>query len=163
MTAYVETGKPGKVESIGRLNEMKRGVFVSLHIEDQLRGCIGYIEPIADCIEAVHENTISACARDPRFAPVTIGELNKISIEISVLTPPEQISSWEQIEIGRHGVILEKGRHRAVFLPQVAPEQGWDVETTLNYLAMKAGLRSEAWREGSVFKVFEAQVFSEHD
>ncbi|MBN1878984.1 AmmeMemoRadiSam system protein B [bacterium] len=163
MTEFVQTGKPVTQKPDNRLSTIKRGVFVSLHIGHDLRGCIGYIEPVMNCVDAVLDNTISACARDPRFTPVTMGELDKITIEISVLTPPRPVDSWKQIKIGHHGIILEKNRHKAVFLPQVAPEQGWDLGTTLRYLSMKAGLSPEAWREGTQFKVFEAQVFSEKD
>jgi len=80
-----------------------------------------------------------------------------------VLTPLQQIAGPEEIEIGRHGVLLEREGHRAVFLPQVAPEQGWDRETMLDHLAMKAGLPRNAWRSGARFEVFEALVFSEEE
>lgn len=158
---YVLTGEALKITSGSRLNTLRRGVFVSLHTGQDLRGCIGYIEPVTNCMDAVYENTISACSRDPRFPEVSASELDKITIEISVLTPPLPIASWKEIVIGRHGVILEKQRRKAVFLPQVAPEQGWDIETMLMYLSMKAGLPPNGWTSDARFKVFEAQVFSE--
>ncbi|MBF0273723.1 MAG: AmmeMemoRadiSam system protein A [Nitrospinae bacterium] len=140
-----------------------RGVFVTLHINNNLRGCIGYIEPYKPLLEAVIDNAISAAFRDTRFAPLTAEEFRQVDIEISVLTVPEIISSYDKFIVGRHGIILKKGRNQAVFLPQVAPEQGWNQETTLMYLSQKAGLAPDAWREGCEFKVFEAEHFSEKD
>jgi len=160
ITSYVTQGKTPDIPDAGRLKEMKRGVFVTVHKGENLRGCIGYIEPITSCVEAVRDNAVSACARDPRFPPVQKKELDEISIEISVLTPPVPIASWKEIHLGTHGIILEKSHHRSVFLPQVAPEQGWDLETTLMYLSLKAGLPADGWKDAR-FKVFEAQVFNE--
>ena len=89
------------------------------------------------------------------------GGWNEIDIEISMLTPPRPVASWRDIVIGKHGMVLTKGGRSAVFLPQVAPEQGWGIEETLTHLAMKAGLSPGAWREGAEFLVFEAQVIQE--
>ena len=141
-----------------RLNS-HRGAFVTLTTAGQLRGCIGYIEGIKPLVEAVADNGRSAAVGDPRFAPVTSGELPDIQIEVSALTPMEPVAGPGDIIIGRHGVILVKGGRRAVFLPQVAPEQGWDRDTTLTHLALKAGLEADAWRQGAEFLVFEADVF----
>lgn len=139
------------------------GAFVTLHKHGDLRGCIGEIEPEREVYRAVQDHALNAAFRDPRFPPLTAAELPEVDIEISVLTPPQEVASWRDIEIGRHGVVLSKAGRRAVFLPQVAPEQGWDVETMLDYLAMKAGLPRDAWREGARFEVFEALVFGEKD
>ena len=81
--------------------------------------------------------------------------------EVSALTPPKPVASWRDIVLGRDGMTLEKGNAFAVFLPQVAPEQGWDLETTLSYLSQKAGLPADAWREGAKFETFQAEVFHE--
>jgi MEMO1 family protein len=162
LTEFVTAGNIPPVKLNNRLEKIHRGAFVTLRKGTSLRGCIGYIEPIKTCAVAVRENTISAAAKDPRFPPVSESELKDITIEISVLTPPEHIESWTDILIGKHGILLEKGRHRSVFLPQVATEQGWDLETTLNHLAQKAGMSPNAWRDGAQFKVFEAQVFHEN-
>ena len=137
------------------------GGFVTLHIGKELRGCIGEIVPTRSVLEVIKSRTISAATQDPRFSPVDPGELNKIKIEISILTPPQKINSYEEFQVGQHGIILEKNGRSAVFLPQVAPEQGWDRTTTLNYLSQKAGLPMDAWREKTNFSVFEAIVFSE--
>ena len=135
------------------------GVFVTL--EDKrghLRGCIGNILPVATLDESLWGRAQDAALNDPRFDPVTLEELSTLSIEISVLTPPQPIDHPNQIVIGKHGVILKKGYRSAVFLPQVAPEQGWNVEQMLRALSMKAGLPPEGWH-GATFSVFEAQVF----
>ncbi len=137
------------------------GAFVTLTRNERLRGCIGSLagdEPLYACVIA---NAGNAAMRDPRFSPVTAKEVDGLAIEISVLTPMRAIAGPEEIEIGRHGVVLEKSGHRAVFLPQVAPEQGWDRDTMLDHLAVKAGLAPGDWRSGARFQVFEALVFSE--
>ncbi|NOY52609.1 MAG: AmmeMemoRadiSam system protein A [Deltaproteobacteria bacterium] len=153
---------PSEIELTERLRE-PAGVFVTLEEEDQLRGCIGYIEPIRPLYQAVMENSVSACSRDYRFLPVTPEELDRIKIEISVLTPKEEIAEPSGFHPGEEGIILEKEGKRAVFLPQVAPEQGWDREETLRHLCMKAGLPPDAWREGTRFWIFRAEVFSEEE
>jgi MEMO1 family protein len=137
------------------------GVFVTLTEDGMLRGCIGSIVGVEPLTRGVIHNAANAALNDPRFPPVTAAELAGIEIEISVLTPLRPIGSPEEIEIGRHGVVLERGGRRAVFLPQVAPEQGWDRATMLDHLAMKAGLPRDAWHSGATFQVFEARVFSE--
>jgi len=137
----------------------RRGAFVTLTAAGRLRGCIGYIEGINPLVDAVADNGRSAAVADPRFDPVSEKELAHLEIEVSALTPLVEISGPEEIVIGRHGVVLVKAGRRAVFLPQVAVEQGWDRDTTLTHLALKAGLGPEGWRQGSEFLVFEADVF----
>jgi AmmeMemoRadiSam system protein A len=136
-----------------------RGAFVTLTRAGKLRGCIGYIEGVKPLVEAVADNGRSAAVGDPRFPPVSAVELAEIHIEVSALTPLVPVAGPEEIVIGRHGVVLVKDGRRAVFLPQVAPEQGWDRDTTLGQLALKAGLAQDAWRRGAEFLVFEADVF----
>ncbi len=136
-----------------------RGAFVTLTQAGRLRGCIGFIEGFKPLVDAVADNGRSAAVGDPRFSPVTVAELGEIHIEVSALTPLRPVAGPEDIVIGRHGVILVKEGRRAVFLPQVAPEQGWDRDTTLTHLALKAGLGPDAWRQGAEFLVFEADVF----
>jgi len=139
----------------------KRGAFVTLTSDGKLRGCIGFIEGISSLVEAVVNNAVSAAKRDPRFSPVRPEELAAIQIEISALTPLREVTGPDDIVIGRHGVVLSKGPAHSVFLPQVAPEQGWDRDTTLTHLALKAGLPPDGWREGARFQVFEAEIFGE--
>lgn len=137
--------------------------FVSLHLKGALRGCIGNIEATEALIENVRKNALNAAFNDPRFPPLRVEEFPGLEIEISVLTPAVAVASPAEIEVGRHGVILQQGMARAVFLPQVAPAQGWDRETMLMYLSRKAGLSADAWRQAKL-EVFEAIVFGEsHD
>lgn len=137
------------------------GGFVTLEEGGALRGCIGEIKPRRPLYRVVMDHAVDAAVNDPRFRPVTADELPKLHIEISALTPPHPVSSYKDIVIGKDGVTLEKGGRFAVFLPQVAPEQGWGVEETLTHLAMKAGLPPDAWKSGASFQVFEAVVFGE--
>lgn len=141
-----------------RLN-LRRGAFVTLSVQGRLRGCIGYIEGHVSLVEAVARNGRAAALEDPRFEPVTSGELSRLEYEISALTPLQEVARVEDIVIGRHGILLEKRGRRAVFLPQVAPEQGWDLKSTLGHLALKAGLEPGDWHENTRFQVFEAEVF----
>ena len=139
------------------------GAFVTLNMKrnHRLRGCIGEIQPYRPLWKAVLGRAIDAAFRDPRFLPLTAEEFADVEIEISALTPAVPVGGWRDIVIGRHGMTLTKNGRSAVFLPQVAPEQGWGIEETLTNLAMKAGLPPDAWREGASFTVFEAIVFHE--
>ncbi|MFA6566758.1 MAG: AmmeMemoRadiSam system protein A [Victivallales bacterium] len=149
----------------GKLRET-RSCFVTLHTKDgALRGCIGNIEAFEPLCSNIIHNASHSAFQDPRFQQIkSLEELSDIVIEISVLTPPEKIKSTDDFIIGKHGIILSKDFHNSVFLPQVAPEQGWDKETTMGHLSLKAGLDPYAWKEADAeFKVFEAIVFSEKE
>ena len=113
--------------------------------------------------KSVMHNAINAAVNDYRFNPVSKDELGDIEIEISVLTIPKSIGSPKEIRIGVDGVILSKSGYSAVFLPQVAPEQGWDVDQMLTHLSLKAGLPEDAWKDGANFQVFQAVVFGENE
>ena len=148
----------------------KRGVFVTLHTYPAggLRGCIGFPEPVKPLAAAVIESAVSAATGDPRFPPLTLDELAATVIEVTVLTPPERVIVREpedylrQIEVGRHGLIIEKGVYRGLLLPQVPGEQGWTCEEFLAGLCMKAGLPSSAWKDSSTrLYRFEGVIFSE--
>ena len=139
------------------------GAFVTLHKHGQLRGCVGEIYPRRSLHKAVMEQAVNAGLNDTRFPPVQAPEIADLKFEISVLTPPRPVASTKDIILGRHGIILDKSNRSAVFLPQVAVEQRWGLEETLNHLARKAGLSESAWREGASFSVFEAVVFGEGD
>lgn len=141
----------------------RMGAFVTLNdrTTGALRGCIGEILPMRPLVDAVAARAADSALRDPRFMPVTERELANLRVEVSALTPPRPVASWRDIVLGRDGMTLEKGDAFAVFLPQVAPEQGWDLETTLGYLSQKAGLSFDAWREGATFETFQAEVFHE--
>jgi AmmeMemoRadiSam system protein B/AmmeMemoRadiSam system protein A len=130
------------------------GAFVTLRRDGRLRGCVGYVAPIKPLWQAVLDNAEAAALRDTRFRPVEPEELDGLDVEVSVLTDPVPIPDWTAFEVGRHGIVLVKGNRRAVFLPDVAVEQGWDGEQTLAHLARKAGLPADGWREGAQFLVF---------
>jgi AmmeMemoRadiSam system protein B/AmmeMemoRadiSam system protein A len=159
-----------KTESLQR----KAGAFVTLKCKmgdngrclgrgEDLRGCIGTIEPSDSVYDTVAMRAASAALEDTRFPhTVSVAELPFITIEISVLTPPQAVKGPEEIVIGKHGIILSVGWNRATFLPQVAPEQGWDRETTLCHLARKAGLPEDAWKKAE-YSVYEAIVFGEDE
>lgn len=139
-----------------------RGGFVTLTLDNDLRGCIGEIMPRREIWKAVREQALNAAFHDTRFEPLSTNEFSRIKIEISILTPPRPVPSWKDIQIGHHGILLTVANRSAVFLPQVALEQGWGLEETLNHLSMKAGLPRESWREkNATFLVFEAQVIHE--
>jgi hypothetical protein len=152
--------------------ERKAGAFVTLKCKmnddgactgrgEDLRGCIGTLEPTDTVYNTVAMRAASAALEDTRFPHrVSVAELPFITIEISVLTPPVPVKSADDIVIGTHGIILSVGWNRATFLPQVAPEQGWDRPTTLRHLALKAGLDADAWKHAE-FRVYEAIVFGE--
>ena len=138
-----------------------RGAFVSIHRHGHLRGCLGRLTldtPLGQAI--VHLAGIVADS-DPRFAPVSPRDLPDLRIEISVLTPPCDVTSIGDIEAGRHGLIVEDGDARGLLLPQVAAEHGWTPETFLEQTCLKAGLPRDAWKKGARILVFEAQVFGE--
>ncbi len=138
-----------------------RGVFVTLTKRGDLRGCIGFIEPVAPLGQAVIRAAVYAATEDPRFPPVEPAELKDIAIEISVLTPVREISDPRQVVVGRHGLIVARGGRKGVLLPQVPVEHKWDRETFLEQGCLKAGLPPDAWRRGAKLSVFEAIVFHE--
>lgn len=142
----------------------KSGLFVTLKKHDDLRGCIGAIIGERPLGETVRDMAIQSAFFDPRFPAVEAEELPDIAIEISLLTPLAPVGSWRDIVIGRDGMMLSWHGRQALFLPQVAPEQGWDLETTLTHLAHKAGLPAGIWREPDCrFKTFQAIVFGEKE
>ncbi len=150
----IPDGLPTRLYNIG-------SVFVTLTIDGQLRGCIGSIRGKEPIIESVVNNAGKAAFSDPRFPPLLASELNNLTLEISYLSTPKPIGSTDEIKIGEHGVILDRGNNHAVFLPQVAIEHCWDLRATLENLSRKAGLSASAWRSGNCsFSVFESVRFS---
>jgi MEMO1 family protein len=135
--------------------------FVTLKIGGELRGCIGSLAPVEPLYRSVHNNAVNAAMKDFRFSPVEPAELPQITVDVSILSPIRDIPGPDAFKLGQHGIILGKGMARAVFLPEVATEQGWTREETLSYLSRKAGLPEDAWREGARFQVFESAVLSE--
>ncbi|MBF0310679.1 MAG: AmmeMemoRadiSam system protein B [Magnetococcales bacterium] len=138
----------------------RSGAFVTLKEKGELRGCIGHILPTQPLYRAVVENALNAALRDRRFHPVQSGELPLLELEVSVLSPLRPIPGPEAFEVGKHGVVLSKQGRQAVFLPEVAVEQGWTREETLSQLALKAGLPRDGWKTGASFQVFTSQSLS---
>ncbi|MCK4427292.1 MAG: AmmeMemoRadiSam system protein A [candidate division Zixibacteria bacterium] len=138
-----------------------RGAFVTIKEHGQLRGCIGYMEAIKPLYITVQEMAEAAALRDPRFPPVTAEELSKLELEISVLTPLRKIKDINEIEIGKHGIVLKKGYQQGVFLPQVATEQGWDRTTFLEEICRKAGIYDKnCWKDKDAeIYIYSAEVF----
>ena len=138
------------------------GGFVTLHtVDGTLRGCIGHLDEDEALGRVIPRCAVAAASQDPRFPIVTRSELQALRVELSLLGPIEGISGPSEIEIGRHGLIVERGRCRGLLLPQVATEWRWDVETFLGHTCRKAGLPDDAWRGGARLWRFEAEVFSE--
>jgi AmmeMemoRadiSam system protein A len=161
IAAHWTGAPPAQVEALG-LEEVFAGVFVSLHIEERLRGCIGYVEGLRPLPEVVQETAIAAAFRDPRFEPLAPEELDLVEIEISVLSPLHQIESPGEIQLGKHGVLVRLGKQQGLLLPQVTTHSDWDVETFLAHVCLKAGLSSEAWKDPDAeIYLFEAEIFAE--
>jgi MEMO1 family protein len=163
LSRFLETATTPLARGFGESARQQRGVFVTLKKHGELRGCIGQMTPDAPLCTLVGKTILKSAFEDRRFPPVTRDELEDISIEISVLTPFQPVSSAAAIIVGRDGVLLRKGERGAVFLPQVAPEQGWGREEMLDHLCRKAGLAAGAWREGAQLFTFQAVVFGEND
>jgi AmmeMemoRadiSam system protein A len=138
------------------------GAFVTLRKSGDLRGCIGSIRAIEPLYRAVASSAISAAFRDPRFFPVRKDEIGHLDLEISVMGPIEQVRDVNEIEVGRDGLIISRGRFAGLLLPQVASEYGWDRETFLDQTCLKAGLQPDAWRSPDTrIEKFAAEVFGE--
>jgi AmmeMemoRadiSam system protein A len=137
-----------------------RGAFTTLHREGQLRGCVGYVMPMYSLYRTVAETAVAAAFHDSRFYPVTAGEAPQLKIEISVLSTLFPIAP-EEVEIGRHGLVVSRGRHRGLLLPQVPVEHGWDRTTFLEQTCGKAGLPPDAWQHGAKIEAFVGEVFGE--
>ncbi len=157
--SYVQTGTiPKREVKNGSLQE-KQGCFVCIKIDGMLRGCIGNFLSDKPLYQLVQEMAVSAATRDPRFYPMKLEDLCAFDLEISVLSPLRKISSIEEIEVGIHGLYLEKNFSRGVLLPQVAVEYGWDRDTFLCQTSLKAGLGKDDWKEGTDIYTFSALVF----
>ena len=138
------------------------GVFITLKEKEKLRGCVGHIHPLGPVWKELRDVSILAATKDPRFETPNLDELKAIQISITLLSKPEYVDGPYEFEPGRHGIIFELGKHRSVFLPQVAPQWGWNKESTFRQLAKKAGLDPEAWKENEArFALFRGQIFDE--
>jgi hypothetical protein len=172
---YLETGKRITIpEELKKKFNTKCGAFVTLNRHNvggnPLRGCIGYIEPEYELCEVLYRVSVNAACEDPRFPSVRLEEMDKIVIEISILTPPKQIEAdnpeqiINQIEIGKDGLIMEKGMRRGLLLPQVPVEhdRNWDAQTFLEQTCQKAWLSKDCWKqENTKIYKFSAILFEE--
>jgi AmmeMemoRadiSam system protein A len=175
LEAFVRTGRAPEITAdqyaLTPALKAECGAFVTLNKKNEgLRGCIGHIgyaePPLRNALRPLYETVanmaVEACSEDPRFEPVRAGELKDIVLEVSVLSLARQVRGPEDFQVGRDGIIIRKEGGGAVFLPQVAPEQHWNREQTLDQLCLKAGWRPDEWRKpGMAFYTFTAQVFGE--
>jgi|SRR5579864_962576 len=137
-----------------------RGAFTSLYLSGELRGCVGYVLPVSSVYRAVIDTARAAAFEDTRFYPVTVEEARQLKIELSVLSPPAPISA-EEVEVGRHGLLISLAGQRGLLLPQVPTERNWDRITFLQQTCRKAGLPPDAWQRGALIEAFTAEVFGE--
>jgi AmmeMemoRadiSam system protein A len=155
-------GQPSSLQKAasGVLSEV-HGAFVSIHKQNELRGCIGNVHPVNTLMATVAECAVSAAIADPRFAPMTMDELPHVGFEISVLSAMERVIDVKSIEVGRDGLYISKRSSRGLLLPQVAISYGWDREHFLAEACRKAGLRDDAWKQDATIFRFSAHVFQE--
>src|SRR3954451_5609615 len=151
-----------KAEDFDETLRQPAGAFVTLTRDGDLRGCIGSIQAIAPLYKAVVSSAVSAAFRDPRFPPLSPGELEHLELEISVMGPIERVTNIEDIVVGRDGLIISRGAYAGLLLPQVATDYGWDRQTFLEQTCRKAGLPPDAWRaQDCRIEKFSALVFGE--
>ncbi len=152
---------PPETESPAAARRRPGGVFVTLRVGGELRGCIGVVAPDESLAEAVVHCAAAAAREDPRFSPLDQDDVGRLAIEISILSDPRPLEAPERLELGRHGLIVSQGKSQGLLLPQVPLEHGWDREAYLEQTCRKAGLAADAWRHGARVRVFEAEVFAE--
>ena len=140
----------------------RNGCFVTIKRNGQLRGCIGNFQSELPIFKEVAHLAQASATKDPRFYPLNAEDLDNFTLEISVLSPLNKIEEIEEIEVGKHGIYIEKSFYRGVLLPQVATEHEWDRETFLKQTCIKAGLPTDAWQaDDADIYVFSAQIFAE--
>jgi len=137
-----------------------RGVFTTICLRGQLRGCVGYVFPTTSLFRAVAETARAAAFEDTRFVPVTREEVPELEVSLSVLSPLAAIQP-ECVEVGKHGLLVSQHGHRGLLLPQVPVEHGWDRLAFLEQACRKAGLATDAWQHGAGLEAFTAEVFSD--
>lgn len=138
----------------------QRGVFTTLYSGGELRGCVGYVFPAMPLVQAVAETAKSAAFGDARFLPVTREEVETLKVSLSVLSGLRPIRA-EEVEVGRHGLLISMAGRRGLLLPQVPVEHHWDRDTFLEQTCHKAGLPAHAWRQGAAIEAFTAEVFGD--
>jgi len=158
---YISKGSKPSIEVSRESLLAKQGCFVTIKHKGRLRGCLGQFTSDKPLCQLIQEMAIAAATRDPRFYPMENEELQNFELEISVLSPLQKIESIEEIEVGKHGLYIEKNFYRGVLLPQVAVEYSWDRDTFLAQTCLKAGLDKDAWKEDADIFIFTAQVFGD--
>jgi len=161
IVSYVTSGKVPAVKPTSSGLNLEVGCFVTIKQKGDLRGCIGNFVSDKPLYKLVQEMAVSAATRDPRFYPMKQQDLDHFDLEISVLSPLELISRFDEIEVGKHGIYIIKNSCRGVLLPQVATEYGWNRETFLKHTCIKAGLPEDSWRKDCDIYIFSALVFGE--
>lgn len=167
LTSYIQNKKIIGPKGLPPVFDEKRGVFVTIHEEGELRGCIGYPQPVLPLGRAIVDSAINACSRDPRFPCLRPSEIPRAEVEVTILTVPEPYDIPkkqlpEVVRIGRDGLIVSKGMYSGLLLPQVAPEWGFDPLAFLSQTCLKAGLPPDAWLDPDTEVLhFEAQIFAE--
>src|SRR6266550_8246323 len=139
-----------------------RGVFTTLYLRGELRGCVGYVFPVMGVYPAVAETAQAAAAEDGRFEPVQPDEAAQLEVSLSILSPLRPIRA-DELEVGRHGLVVSMAGHRGLLLPQVPVEHHWDRTTFLEQTCRKAGLPLDAWKSGASLEAFTAEVFGDSD
>ncbi|MBD3413229.1 MAG: AmmeMemoRadiSam system protein A [Candidatus Aminicenantes bacterium] len=158
---YLETGEHIPFKTDENVLKEKRGAFVTIKKDGQLRGCIGYPIPYLPLYKTIIEASVMAAFKDPRFPPIQKKELPAVDIEISVLSLPQKVEDASEVKVGKHGIIVSRGANSGLLLPQVPLEWEWDLGTYLKHGCLKAGLEEDALNKGAEIKTFTAQVFSE--
>lgn len=149
-----------ELPAISERLQQHRGAFTTLHLEGEVRGCVGYVFPVAPLYRTIVETARAAAFQDMRFLPVTREEAARLQISISVLSPLFPIKA-EEVELGRHGLLVTQGDCRGLLLPQVPIEHGWNLRTFLEQTCRKAGLPPDAWEHGAALEAFTAEIFGE--
>jgi AmmeMemoRadiSam system protein A len=161
LETYLKDGTIPPYQADDAVLSRRAGAFVTLKEGGELRGCIGHLQADLPLYQTVQQMSVAAATRDPRFPPLEARELADVAIEISVLSPFRRLTEVEQIEVGTHGLLIVKDGQQGLLLPQVPVGQGWDRETFLDNLCLKAGLSSACWQEGATLYSFTAVVFEE--
>lgn len=156
---YVRGEGPVALEYDDEPLKQKCGIFVTLKLHGQLRGCIGNIYSFEPIPETIGDIAVKSASSDPRFPPIKINELPDLEIDISVLGPLNEVKDISEIKIGTHGLVIEERGRRGLLLPQVATEHGFNVEQFLSQTCLKAGLPVDAWKHGARIFKFAAEVF----
>jgi len=154
-------GSPAPQDETPTALDVRAGVFVTVKLHGQLRGCIGIPEPSQPLRQVVQHCAVAAAFEDPRFSALRLDELPSTTLEISVLSNFQTVTDPGDIAVGRHGLIIERGPCRGLLLPQVAVEHRWTVAQFLEHTCRKAGLPRDAWRYGATLETFEAEVFGD--